>query len=71
MSNYKLIQLGYATYGEGETIEAARTAAREWLDSANDADDAKYCATFGEASACLHGSLIIVDDEVAIELGDY
>ena len=69
-----LIQLGYATYGEGETAEAARTDARQWVDAENVAalDDVPVRVSAGAVrSNHVDGDMVIVPRDVADELGDY
>ena len=72
MSAYKLIQLGFTAYGNGDTAEQAREDAREWLDSPEQADDAPV-VTNSDAVRANHvqGDLIIVPADVAADLGDY
>ena len=72
MSAYKLIQLGFTTYGNGDTAEQAREDAREWLDSPEQADDALLVMNAGAVRVNhVHGDLIIVPADVADDLGDY
>ncbi len=71
MSNYKLIQIGYTTFGEGETAEAARENARQWLVSSTDADDVPVFHRKPTARDCVNGDLVIVPADVAAEMGDY
>lgn len=68
---YKLIQIGYATFGTGETADDARNDAREWLDSPSDADGVPVYETAMELAGVVHGSLIIVSDDLAASMGDY
>lgn len=71
-SAYVLIQLGYATYGEGDDAESAREDARQWLDSPSDADEVPVCETRGQIRGANlnHGDLVIVSRDVADELGE-
>lgn len=71
MNNYKLIQIGFTTYGEGETAESAREDARQWLDSPEDADDVPVFNRKPTARECANGDLVIVPVHVAEEMGDY
>jgi hypothetical protein len=68
---YKLIQVGYTTFGSGETAEAAREDARQWLDHPADADDVPVCESVMALSGTSHGALVIVTDDMAASMGDY
>jgi len=72
MKMKKLIQLGHATFGEGETPEDARDDARQWLETPTDADDVPIIETMDQIyRRCKYGDLIIVSTELAEQLGDY
>ena len=72
MSAYKLIQLGFTTYGNGDTVEQARDDAREWLVSPEQADAVPVVMNTAAVRANhVQGDLIIVPADVADDLGDY
>lgn len=69
---YKVIQLGYALFGTGNTISDALNDAKQWLDSPQSIKNIPY---YDNAPAirqnCSHGDMIVVPSEVASELGNY
>lgn len=71
-SAYVLIQLGYTTFGEGETAEAAREDARQGLDTPSDADDVEVRhSKLAVIRNHVDGDLVIVPRAVADDLGIY
>jgi len=69
---YKLIQIGHALFGTGDTPEDARDDAREWLDSPEYADDVEvYDSMVQIKMMTVYGDLVIVPDSLADELGVY
>jgi hypothetical protein len=78
MSAYLLIQLGHATFGTGDTPDAARADAAQWLDRTEELTAAEIAAAVplmrGAAqvlSRCVDGDLVVVDRETADALGNY
>ena len=72
MSKFLMIQLGYSTFGEGETAEAAREDSREWLENAAEADSVPVRTNAAAVRVNhAHGDLVIVPRHVADELGNY
>lgn len=62
---YAVIQIGYGHFGIGDTIEAAKNDAREWLDRDTDIES----IPIGRAGLN-HGDLCVIDENDT-EFNDY
>ena len=78
MATYLLIQLGHRTFGTGDTPEAARADAAQWIDRTEEQSAAEI--TFAVPYIwpaeqvrfyCVDGDLVVVNRETADALGNY